>query len=132
MFTASSSTGGTLKERLTGAAIIGVVPEGQALADESRFPSGGDTSLTVQVKKVNLADGTILGVSIDFKPLGSITLTQGAGTLTVNLGRARCTTPANGFARMPGSTTTTRTTSAAPQVPRWPNSACRASSLNVS
>lgn len=86
MFTASSSAGGTLKETLTGAAINGVVPQGQALADESRFQSGGDTFLTVQVKTVNLPDGTALGVSIDFKPLGSITLAQGAGTLTVSLG----------------------------------------------
>ena len=82
----SSSAGGTLKETLTGPAINGVVPEGQALADESRFQSGGDTFLTVQVKKVSLPDGTLLGVSIDFKPLGSIGLSQGAGTVTVNLG----------------------------------------------
>jgi hypothetical protein len=84
--TASSSSGGTLKETLTGPAVSGVVPEGQALADESRFPSGGNTILTVQIRKVNLPDGTILGVSIDFTPLGSIALAQGAGSVTVSLG----------------------------------------------
>ena len=84
--TSSSSAGGTLKETLTGPAINGVVPEGQALADESRFPSGGSTFLTVQIRKVNLPDGTVLDVSIDFKPLGSIALAQGAGSLTVSLG----------------------------------------------
>ena len=36
-----SSTGGTMKETLSGRAIASVVPEGQALADESRFVSGG-------------------------------------------------------------------------------------------
>jgi hypothetical protein len=32
----ASSTGGTVKETLTGPAIGGVVPEGQALADQSQ------------------------------------------------------------------------------------------------
>ena len=57
-----SSTGGTLKETLTGPPIAGVTPEGQALADESRFQSGGSTILTVQIRKVNLPDGTVLNV----------------------------------------------------------------------
>jgi hypothetical protein len=82
----SSGAGGTRRETLTGAAINGVVPEGQALADLSRFASGGDTFLTVTIRKVNLPDGTNLGVNLDFKPLGSITLSGGSGTLTVNLG----------------------------------------------
>jgi hypothetical protein len=83
---ADSSSPGTKKETLTGPAIGGSVPEGQALADESRFASGGDTFLTVQVRKANLPDGTSLAVSLDFKPLGSIALAQGAGNLTVSLG----------------------------------------------
>jgi hypothetical protein len=32
-----------LKETLSGAAIGGMVPEGQALADESQFAAGGST-----------------------------------------------------------------------------------------
>jgi hypothetical protein len=84
--TAAASAGGTLKETLTGPAIGGVVPEGQALADESRFQSGGDTILTVQIKKVNLPDGALLDVSLDFTPIGRITLARGEGTLTANLG----------------------------------------------
>jgi hypothetical protein len=83
---AAASAGGTLKETLTGPAIGGVVPEGQALADESRFQSGGDTILTVQIKKVNLPDGALLDVSLDFSPIGRITLARGEGTLTANLG----------------------------------------------
>jgi hypothetical protein len=82
----AASAGGTLKETLTGPAIGGVVPEGQALADESRFQSGGDTILTVQIKKVNLPDGALLDVSLDFTPIGRITLARGEGTLTANLG----------------------------------------------
>ncbi len=78
--------GTTLQETLSGPAINGVVPEGQALADESQFASGGSTILTVQVKKVNLPDGTVLGVTLDFTPIGTITLHRGEGTLTANLG----------------------------------------------
>ena len=82
----ASSTGGTLKETLTGPAINGVVPEGQALADESQFASGGPTILTVQIKKVNLPDGTVLGVTLDFTPVGAITLSGQQGTLRTSLG----------------------------------------------
>ncbi|HXI30115.1 MAG TPA: hypothetical protein VNG89_16875 [Vicinamibacterales bacterium] len=82
----AASTGGTMKEALTGPAIGGVVPEGQALADMSRFADGGSTTLSVQIKKVNLPDGTVLTVALDFTPLGSITLRSGEGTLTVSLG----------------------------------------------
>ena len=78
--------GTTLTEQLTGPAINGVVPEGQAQADESRFQQGGSTILTVQVKKVNLPDGTVLNVSLDFTPVGTITLSKGEGTLRTNLG----------------------------------------------
>ncbi len=78
--------GTTLQETLSGPAINGVVPEGQALADESQFASGGSTTLTVQVKKVNLPDGTVLGVTLDFTPIGTITLNRGEGTLNANLG----------------------------------------------
>jgi hypothetical protein len=82
----SSGVGGTVKEVLTGSAINGVVPEGLATADQSAFSSGGSTILTVQVKKVNLRDGTVLGVSLDFTPIGSITLSGGQGSMTANLG----------------------------------------------
>lgn len=82
----AASSGGTLKETLSGVAIGGVVPEGQALADESQFAAGGSTILTVQVKKVNLPDGTVLPVSLDFTSVGSITLSRGEGTLRASLG----------------------------------------------
>ena len=82
----ASSIGGTLKEILTGPAVNGVVPQGQALADESQFVSGGPTILTVQIKNVNLPDGTVLGVTLDFTPIGSITLSGRQGTLQTSLG----------------------------------------------
>jgi len=72
----ASSTGGTVKETLTGPAIGGVVPEGQALADQSQYLTGGSTTLTVQVKNVKLADGTVLPVSLDFTNVGSIAVSR--------------------------------------------------------
>ena len=39
--TLAGSLSGTVKEILTGPAIGGVVPEGEALADQSNFLSGG-------------------------------------------------------------------------------------------
>jgi hypothetical protein len=82
----SSSCCGTVKETLSGPPINGVTPQGLATADQSQFRSGGSTILTVTVKNVNLPDGTVLGVSIDFTPIGSITLAGGRGSLTANLG----------------------------------------------
>ena len=82
----AASAGGTLKETLSGPAIGGVTPEGQALADESRFASGGSTTLTVQLRRVNLPNGTVLSVALDFTPVGTISLSNGEGTLTANLG----------------------------------------------
>jgi hypothetical protein len=84
--TSSSSSGGTVKEQLSGPAINGVTPQGLATADQSQFSSGGSTILTVQVKNVNLRDGTVLGVTLDFTPVGSITLAGGQGSMTANLG----------------------------------------------
>lgn len=85
-FAQASSSGGTMKEALSGSAINGVVPQGEALADESRFSSGGSTTLVVQVKNVNLPDGTVVAVTFDFTPVGSIVLSGRAGTLTTSLG----------------------------------------------
>lgn len=79
-------SGPTVKEQLSGPAIGGVVPEGEARADESQFPCGGNTILTVRVKNVNYPDGTVLGVTLDFQPLGNITLSKREGVMTANLG----------------------------------------------
>src|SRR5262245_42063462 len=73
--------GGGAKETLTGSAINGVVPTGDATADMSQFAAGGSTKLTVHVSNVNLPDGTPLQVTFDFKPMGTIALSRGAGSL---------------------------------------------------
>lgn len=82
-------TGGTLKEALTGSTFNGRTPSGQAIADETRFSGcGGFSLLSVQVSNVNLPDGTRLWVTLDFGPVGTITLRGGSGTMaTYNLGR---------------------------------------------
>jgi len=82
-------TGGVLRETLAGSPFNGRTPSGQATADETRFSGcGGFTLLAVQVKDVNLPDGTRLWVTLDFGPVGTITLRGGAGTMpTNNLGQ---------------------------------------------
>jgi Putative Ig domain/Abnormal spindle-like microcephaly-assoc'd, ASPM-SPD-2-Hydin len=81
-------TGGTLKEPLSGPTFNGKTPSGQATADETKFSGcGGFSLLSVQVKNVNLPDGTQLWVTLDFKPVGTITLRGGSGAMaTYNMG----------------------------------------------
>jgi putative Ig domain-containing protein/centrosomal CEP192-like protein len=81
-------TGGTVKEALSGSALGGQTPGGQATVDESKFSGcGGFSVMTAQVKNVNLPDGTVLWVTLDFKPVGTITLKGGSGTMAqYNLG----------------------------------------------
>jgi Abnormal spindle-like microcephaly-assoc'd, ASPM-SPD-2-Hydin len=82
-------TGGTLREALSGPAFNGRTPSGQATADETRFSGcGGFSTLSVSVKNVALPDGTRLWVTLDFGPVGTITLRGGSGTMpTYNMGR---------------------------------------------
>jgi hypothetical protein len=75
-------TGGKLKENLSGPAFRGQTPTGRATSDETQFSGcGGFSILGVQVSKVNLPDGTRLWVTLDFKPVGTITLHAGSGTM---------------------------------------------------
>jgi len=75
-------TGGTLRESLSGSPIGGRTPSGTATADETKFSGcGGFSTLSVQVKNVNLPDGTVLWVALDGKPVGTITLKSGSGTM---------------------------------------------------
>jgi hypothetical protein len=82
-------TGGKLKEPLSGPVFNGRTPTGTALADETQFSGcGGFSVLSVTVKNVNLPDGTRLWVTLDFGPVGVITITRGAGTMAAyNMGR---------------------------------------------
>ncbi|HWC85460.1 MAG TPA: choice-of-anchor D domain-containing protein, partial [Solirubrobacteraceae bacterium] len=82
-------TGGVLGEPLSGPAFGGQTPGGQASADETKFSGcGGFSLLSVQVNHVALPDGTQLWVTLDFGPVGTITLRGGSGTMaTYNMGR---------------------------------------------
>jgi len=81
-------TGGTLKNTLSGSPIGGQTPSGQATADETKFSGcGGFSLLSAQVKNVNLPDGRVLWVTLDFMPVGTITLRGRSGTMaTYNMG----------------------------------------------
>jgi hypothetical protein len=82
-------TGGTLREALSGPAFNGRTPSGQATADETKFSGcGGFSTLSVSVRNVALPDGSRLWVTLDFGPVGTITLRGGSGTMaTYNMGR---------------------------------------------
>jgi hypothetical protein len=82
-------TGRKLQEPLSGSSFNGQTPSGTANADETQFSGcGGFSTLSVSVKKVNLPDGTQLWVTLDFNPVGMITLRHGSGTMpTYNMGR---------------------------------------------
>lgn len=82
-------TGGTPAEALSGPVFDGQTPNGEAVADMSKFSGcGGFSILTVQVNNVNLPDGTQLWVTLDFGPVGTITLRGGSGSMTpYNMGR---------------------------------------------
>jgi hypothetical protein len=81
--------GRKLKETLSGPSFNGQTPSGTATADETQFTTcGGFTVLSVGVSKVNLPNGTRLWVTLDFQPVGTITLSSGSGTMPANnLGR---------------------------------------------
>ena len=83
-------TGGNKREVLSGPVFNGRTPTGQADADMSQFSGcGGFSTLSVQVGNVALPDGSRLWVTLDFKPVGTITLRGGSGTMpTYNMGRS--------------------------------------------
>jgi len=82
-------TGGTRKEILSGPSFNGKTPSGEAQADMTKFSAcGGFSLLSVQVKNVALPDGSVLWVTLDFGPVGTITLRAGSGTMaTYNMGQ---------------------------------------------
>jgi hypothetical protein len=59
-----------------------------ASAEIAEFRLISECAPSAQVKKVNLPDGTRLWVTLDFKPVGTITLSQGSGSMApYNMGR---------------------------------------------
>ena len=78
----SCKTYGTFTHSLTGPAINGETPSGVATANETQLSGcGGFTLLTVQVKNVNLPNGTVLWVTFEGLPVGEINLSRGSGTM---------------------------------------------------
>ena len=79
-----------LDAKLSGPAIGGRTPAGEAKLDQSGYPVE-PSRLEVRVRNVNLADGTVLAVAIEGTPVGSITLSRGEGrlatTITFQVGR---------------------------------------------
>jgi hypothetical protein len=66
----------------------GAVERSRVQRPDAERPSGGFSLLSVQVKNVNLPDGTQLWVTLDFGPVGTITLRGGSGTMAAyNMGR---------------------------------------------
>jgi hypothetical protein len=73
--------------QLAGAAVHGQAPRGNAVATTS----GSDcavftTRLMVSVEALELPNGTVVAVTSALTPLGTITVTRGAGTMTAELG----------------------------------------------
>jgi hypothetical protein len=67
---------------LSGPAIGGVTPGGQAIGDQSQLTAcGGFTTITAQVKNVNLPNGTVLWVTLGGEPIGRVTINNGAATM---------------------------------------------------
>jgi hypothetical protein len=87
-----------LTAKLTGPAIGGVTPEGEAKVDQSKYPSV-PPRLDVRVKNVNLPDGTTLFVGVgceyhnclDYRKAGTFTLSRRegsfSGSLQIEVGR---------------------------------------------
>jgi hypothetical protein len=67
---------------LSGPAIGGVKPSGSAPIDVSHFTAcGGYYVINASVKNVNLPDGTVRWVTLSGRPLGTIALRGGAGSI---------------------------------------------------
>jgi hypothetical protein len=81
-----------LSAKLTGPAIGGVTPEGDAKVDQSKYPSV-PPRLDVRVKNVNLPDGTTLFVGVgceyhsclDYRKAGTFALRGREGSFTGSL-----------------------------------------------
>ncbi len=73
-----------LRTELSGPAINGVVPRGEATVDQSGLPQL-PCELDVSVSNVNLPDGTVLAVEMRGVIVGTFTLSSGQGHLFTTL-----------------------------------------------
>ncbi len=73
-----------LSTPLTGAALGGSAPKGEAKVDQARLPATPGT-LSVRVDGVRLPDGTSLDVVLDGQTVGAFRLSGGRGSLSATL-----------------------------------------------
>src|SRR4051812_42570017 len=73
-----------LSTPLVGTPINGVTPSGSARVDQSKLPQTPGT-LTVEVKNVNLPDGTALAIELDGMAVGTINLVRGQGKVSTTI-----------------------------------------------
>jgi hypothetical protein len=68
--------------QLGGPAIGGRTPGGRAVGDQSKLTAcGGFVTINVSVDNVNLPNGTVLWVTLNGRPIGRITLSNGGGSI---------------------------------------------------
>jgi hypothetical protein len=73
-----------LSTPLAGTPINGVTPSGGARVDQSKLPQTPGT-LSVEVKNVNLPDGTALIIELDGSAVGTINLVRGQGKVSTTI-----------------------------------------------
>jgi len=74
-----------LQTTLSGPAINGIVPQGDAKLDQSKQPNQAG-QLTVRVRNVNLPSNSVLYITIDGQPVGAFTISRrGEGALLVTV-----------------------------------------------
>ena len=66
---------------LSGGAINGVTPSGKAVIDQPQIPG----TLTCEVQNVNLPDGTVLVVRVNFYSAGTLTLSGGRAKMQASI-----------------------------------------------
>jgi hypothetical protein len=86
LFTSPANAGGNnnalkLEYVLSGPAIGGVVPSGKAVIDQPRLPG----TLTTEVQNVNVPDGTVLTVSVNFYQAGTLTIVGRRGRMQASI-----------------------------------------------
>ena len=83
----SCQRGPNEKISLSGPTLNGQTPNGQANGDETQLGCGGYTTVTASVSHVNLPNGTVLWVDVQNRPVGTITLSGGSGSMRLyNMG----------------------------------------------
>jgi hypothetical protein len=86
LFASLATAGGNnnalkLEYVLSGPAINGLVPQGKATINQPSLPG----TLTTEVQNVNLPDGTVLKVRVNFYVAGTLTIAGHGGRMTASI-----------------------------------------------